>query len=209
MVTFFYEMVLMIEMAHKKKYTDQEIVSMLKSSSKRVEDEALMFLYNQHYRTIQKYVKANSGSDADVDDLFQDAVFIFYEQIRKNTFTLNCGIGTYLFSIGKNLWIKKLRKRGRMVALSEAEKLHTTVENSLDQLIKDEQIQQIANYLDRMGSGCKEILKYYYYDRLKMKEITRIMNFKNEQVAKNKKSRCMRKLKTLLIKQKNLKDISF
>ena len=44
-------------------------------------------------------------------------------------------------------------------------------------------------------------LIHFYYDRLRVKEIVERMGFSNEQVAKNTKSKCMKKLRELVEKE--------
>jgi len=61
--------------------------------------------------------------------------------------------------------------------------------------------------LESLGGNCKRILVLYYFDRLKMKEIAEVMNFANDQVAKNKKSSCLKKLKAKISESPRLKDI--
>ena len=61
--------------------------------------------------------------------------------------------------------------------------------------------------LESLGKDCKRVLVLYYYERLKMKEIAGIMNFANDQVAKNKKSSCLKKLKSIVSESPRMKDI--
>jgi len=51
-----------------------------------------------------------------------------------------------------------------------------------------------------LKGDCQRVLKMYYYERLRMSEIARKMGYLNDQVAKNKKSSCLRKLKHHVLK---------
>jgi len=48
-----------------------------------------------------------------------------------------------------------------------------------------------------MNCACKKILILFYYENRSMKEIAEIMNLANDKVAKNKKNRCLNKLRSL------------
>ena len=49
-----------------------------------------------------------------------------------------------------------------------------------------------------LGEKCRQILSHYYYDKRSMREIAQLMGLANEQVAKNKKSLCLKKLKEMI-----------
>lgn len=54
--------------------------------------------------------------------------------------------------------------------------------------------QKIVNsMINEADDICNQILRLYYWERLRMEEIARRMNYKSEQVAKNKKNSCLRR----------------
>lgn len=55
-----------------------------------------------------------------------------------------------------------------------------------------------------IGDTCRNILKGFYYEDLSMKELLTRFNYENEQVLRNKKSICMKKIKDVLHQNKNL-----
>ncbi len=105
----------------------------------------------------------------------------------------------------------KLRRKKREVKLDDSFQLLPGMEESqLEVLIGSERQELVAQLLDRLGDGCKQILHYFYFERLKMKEISKQMNLSSEQVAKNKKSNCLKNLRKLVLEspifQKSLKS---
>ena len=60
--------------------------------------------------------------------------------------------------------------------------------------------------LDLIDQKCRQVLIDYYYHRLSMKEIMRKMEFKNEQIAKNKRYRCKEKLDGIIADKPGLKS---
>lgn len=190
-------------------YSDEQILANIKSDSQRANDKALSIIYEAHYDLIANFIKKNSGSESDAADLFQDAIIVFYNQVKKKDFELSCAISTYLFSVSRNLWLKRLRTNRKMNTLSINEELVTIAvdESHLQTLIVSEEKKLIADILRRMGEECRKVILYFYFDRFKMKKIAQIMGLSNEQVAKNKKSRCMKRLVALVNENNSLKEI--
>jgi len=54
--------------------------------------------------------------------------------------------------------------------------------------------------LNELGNPCKQLLESYYYLGLKMKAIASKLGYKNADVAKNLKGRCLKKLKKRMSK---------
>lgn len=64
----------------------------------------------------------------------------------------------------------------------------------------------ILNLMNKLGDTCKKILTAFYYDNKSMKEILEILHYENEQVVRNKKSKCLKALEQLLAENPQLTD---
>jgi RNA polymerase sigma factor (sigma-70 family) len=189
-----------------KNWSDEEIIFCLRDESVKRE-LALKQLYTEVFPTIKSYIQKNNGSEEDAADIFQDAMIVFYEKVRLSEFQLSSSIRTYLYSVCKHLWLNKLRAQKNIISLSN-ENNFSTVEPLMSAVMNSrERNDYLMNLLNALGNDCKKILILYYYDRLKMKKIAELMNFANDQVAKNKKSSCMKKLKSIISTSPRLKDI--
>ena len=177
---------------------DEEIIKRISSPDQRENDKAFKSIYENHYSVIEKFILANSGKLTDAEDIFQDALVVIFHQIKSQSLKLTCSLQTYIYSICRNLWLKKLRKNNRMTQLSDTITQHISVkENALETLVDEEQGQLIGQMLSQIGKDCKAVLMFFYFEKLKMVEIAQRMDLANEQVAKNKKSICLKKLKSL------------
>jgi len=185
---------------------DKELLNLLKSSKQQDNDKGFRYMYKEYLGMIQSVVMYNKGDAQDAEDIFQDALIVLYNQAKKNDFELRCTIKTYLYSICRNLWLKKLRKSSKMVELTETVTQFVTVDESqLKTLEVTEEKEIVAKYLRQLSEGCQEILRYFYFERKKMSEIALLMGLANDQGAKNKKSMCMKKLRTLMKDSKHFK----
>lgn len=187
-------------------YTDTQLLTDLRSSDKVIQDRALVWLYKELYPVILKMIQKNSGSEEEAADIFQDAIVVFYEKVRKNDFALSCTIKTYLYSVSKNIWYNNLKIKKRHINLDDDIAEVPIDQNSLHVILENERDQILLKMVSRLGENCRRILKLYYYDRLRMKEIAVKMKFANDNVAKNKKSKCLKKLKELVNQFPELKN---
>jgi RNA polymerase sigma factor (sigma-70 family) len=78
------------------------------------EKTAIESVYKENYALIQHFVVSNNGSEDDARDIFQEAMMVLYEKSRQEDFELTCQIRTYLYSVCRRLWLKKLQHNRRI-----------------------------------------------------------------------------------------------
>jgi RNA polymerase sigma factor (sigma-70 family) len=191
-----------------KNWSDEKIIFCLQEDGVK-RDQALKQLYKQIFPIIKSFIHKNNGSEDDAADIFQDAIIVFYEKVRLNQFQLNSSIRTFLYSVCKHLWLNKLRAQKKVFSLEEESESMTIDDDTLSIIGTNEKNEYLIQLLSAIGEDCKKVLIYYYFDRLKMKQIADRMNFANEQVAKNKKSSCLKKLKSMISKSPHIRDILY
>jgi DNA-directed RNA polymerase specialized sigma24 family protein len=76
-------------------------------------------IYRENYSAIQSFVLNNNGSVDDARDIFQEAMVVLFEKSKLDTFSLNCQLKTFIYSICRRLWLKRLQQMGNSVALIE------------------------------------------------------------------------------------------
>ena len=189
-----------------KNWSDEEIILNLQGG-KTKRDLALKQLYEKLYPYIRSYIIKNNGSNEDAADIFQDGIIVFYEKVRLDQFQLTSSIRTYLYSVCKHLWLNKLRANKKVSSLANESDTLTVDPIGLTIIGSAERSEYLDQLLDVIGADCKKILIHFYFDRLKMKEIADLMNFATPQVAKNKKSNCLKKLKSIVSNSPKLKDL--
>ncbi len=186
--------------------SQETVLSNLRSTKGGLRERTLKELYQAHYPVIVDMVVKNSGKKEDAADIFQDALIVLYEKVRKNELVLNCTIRTYLYSVARNLWFNRIRKLQRETALEDQAKTIPIEPEALTILESSEQTNLVMNLLNQLGESCQQVIRYYYYEQLKMKEIAKKMGFANDQIAKNKKSTCLKKLRNLVAQTKSLAE---
>lgn len=181
--------------------SDADILKMLKSVERKDRNEAFEYLYDNIYASIANYIAKNSGNASDAKDMFQESLIVFYENALAENFELTGSIKNYLHAVCRNLWLKRLRKSGRMIHVEDIEVAGTPATVSIETDILDK-YPDAGSLLRKMGESCRQILTLFYFNRMNMKQIAEALNLSNEGVAKNKKARCMQKLKEIARKKK-------
>lgn len=190
----------------KESFTDTELVKNLvqyKSS-----DAAIRFLYQEYFDFLSRYIVTNSGNEQDAEDIFQEVIIAFINLVRAGKFRGESTIKTFLFALNKNIWLNELKRRGRAVAREERyEKQNEQQALAADLSMEMRQSKaELMKVIDELGENCKKILLLFYYENRSMKEIVSYLPYENEQVVRNKKSKCLKKLEQLVTGNKNLYD---
>ena len=89
----------------------------------------------------------------------------------------------------------------------EAAKSDTQSKGQLVTLMEEERQDQIREIIGLLGFDCKYILIESIYHNRPMKEIALEGNFSNEQIVRNKKYKCLKKLRELMVARPGLLKI--
>ncbi len=161
-------------------------------------------IYKQQFPVISGWLIKNGGSPDDAADLFQEAIVVLFGKVQNADFTLTCAIGTYLFSISKHLWYKKLQQQQK-----EPTRLYDNTESDEDGLgiAYDEDVNvhhereahfdQLNNALDQIGEPCRSLLQAFYHKDKSMQEIAADFGYTNPENAKTQKYKCLTRLRKL------------
>lgn len=168
----------------------------LKSIKTGEHNKALSYLYETTLKKVRQYIMKNKGSKDDANDIFQDSVIIFFNQVRSNKFDEKYDIDAFIFSVSRNLWIDKIRRDSKMVNYEFPDQFQNESDNKnhLDDLITKEKSSAMHAVFSKLDEKCKKILSYVIYDKLSMKQICEKMGYSSEDVAKTNHYRCKQAL---------------
>jgi RNA polymerase sigma factor (sigma-70 family) len=130
-----------------------------------------------------------------------------YEKVQTDSFSLTCQIKTYLFSICKHLWLKRLQQMGRYSTPLSTEEESVSVEMDTDESAKKDAAFAIMDRaLNSLGEPCKSLLEGYYLNKKDMQALATEFGYTNSDNAKNQKYKCLMRLKKLFFAQYNIGD---
>ena len=166
------------------------------------EREAIELVYKENYGLIQHFVVYNNGTEDDARDIFQEAMMVLYEKSKQPDFELTCQIKTYLYSVCRRLWLKKLQHERRIEMQIENFDNIVPVEEDLEdheKLTKQYLIMRTA--MGKIGEPCKSLIEAFYVHHKNMQEIAGFFGYTNADNAKNQKYKCLVRLKKLFFAQ--------
>ena len=180
--------------------TDQEL-AVLKAIGNN-EKAAIEAVYKENFSLIQHFVVSNNGSEDDALDVFQEAMMVLYEKSRNPEFELTCQIKTYLYSVSRRLWLKKLQQSRRIESQVENFDRIVPVEEDLEEHEKlNQQYLIMRTAMGKIGEPCKSLIEAFYVHRKNMHEIAGYFGYTNADNAKNQKYKCLVRLKKLFFAQ--------
>lgn len=162
-------------------------------------------IYKENFAMVQAFIINNNGTYDDARDIFQEAVITLYEKAKSDSFVLTCQIKTYIYSVCRRLWLKRLQQMGRYVMQTEG--LEETVSVEEDVEIHEKRNAEFAimeRALGSLGEPCKSLLEAYYLQKKGMTEIASEFGYTNADNAKNQKYKCLMRLKKLFFTQYNI-----
>lgn len=164
--------------------------------------QATETIYREHYNLVQTLVINNNGTIDDARDIFQEAVLVLYEKAQHPDFELNCQIGTYLYSVARRLWLKRLQQLQKFVPEMETRMESVPVEEDLDHHDrKNQEFLLMEKAMQNLGEPCRSLLEAYYLQKKNMAEIAAGFGYTNADNAKNQKYKCLARLKKLFFAQ--------
>lgn len=161
---------------------------------KKEESASFGLLYELYFPTIANYIKQNSGNDQDAEDIFQETIIVLLNKVRQPEFVLTASLKTYLFSISKNLWLKRLRDHKHAVIVTDD---HTLLE--IQHLIPEQEenanTEKVVTWLQKITTHCQRILKAIFYLNEPMDKLMIKMGWKNKHTATNQKYKCIEQIR--------------
>lgn len=182
-------------MKHTAKEVGQdELFHRLKAGDERV----VLSLYEQYRSSFLSWSQKRYGiSEEDAADCFQDAVIALWNNVMDGKLEdLQSSLKTYLFSIGKNYVLTKIRKDTREPVWTEEleEMKRSDLPDPEALYLGNERVRVVADLVETLSEPCKSILRYYYYKRFSMEAIAETMQYKNADTVKSQKLRCVKEL---------------
>ena len=193
-------------MTHQDYSTEPELLSQLQQSSLNA---PVTKLYQFYFEPVTHWLQSQGAGEQDAADIFQETVLVLIEQVRQNKFRGESKLNTYLTGIARNLWLNEQRSRLRRNNREElfAGAMDTATEPDAQQRIYNrENRQKLLKLFEEIGNVCKSILTGYYFEKRSIKELLLVTNYENEQVLRNKKSKCMKHLKDLILNNRELTE---
>jgi RNA polymerase sigma factor (sigma-70 family) len=165
-------------------------------------------IYKLFYNMVQSLILNNNGSADDARDIFQETVIVLYEKAKSGSFELNCQLKTYVYSVSRRLWLKKLQQQQKFIpninGLDETVPVEEEVE-SHNQL--NSEFQMMEKALLHLGEPCRSLIEAFYLQKKSMTDIAGHFGYTNADNAKNQKYKCLMRLRKLFFAEFKNNDV--
>ena len=176
------------------RYTDAALIEGLRQQK----NKCVEVLYKELYPVARSIVEKNSGSQEEVKDVLQDGLTILFMRATNPTFTLRCSLKTFFYAICKNIWLKRLERKSRLLFQSYSEVHEAQAEyTNEDNETEEENLERVRLYQIHffgLSNDCQKLLTLFC-NKTSLKEIANIMGFKTEKYAKTRKFMCKNQLR--------------
>ncbi len=161
---------------------------------RREERVAFEFLYRYHFPPVLRFVLTNSGTRADAEDLFQEALLVLIDKARQPHFELTASVKTFLYAISRNLWLKRLRDQARSLPGADFW-LEPGV--APDGEAEESPAERVSAWILRISPTCQRLLHDLYWLNQTLEGLRRRVGYKNKHTASSMKNKCLEKIRAV------------
>lgn len=166
------------------------------------EADAIESIYRDNFGIIQSFILKNNGTHDDARDVFQEAMIILFGKARSGSFVLNCQLQTFLYSVCRRLWLKRLHKMNFIAQASDTLSETVSVEEDIElHEKKDNDFMLMEAAMKKLGEPCKSLIEAFYMAKKTMPEIAEAFGYTNADNAKTQKYKCLVRLKKIFFAQ--------
>jgi RNA polymerase sigma-70 factor (ECF subfamily) len=166
-------------------------------------------LYSAHCGAFVKWAQQHYAvREEEARDAFQEAVIVLYRKAQGGDLSnVNCSLRTYLFAVGRNQLLTRLRVLRKQEDLHEEflgipdEALAT---NAMERQEKEATAELVRQRLAEMKPDDRRVLELYYLEGKDMDAVAEALGLKNRNVAKKKKHFALQRLIALVRSAKML-----
>lgn len=174
-----------------------------------IERDFNSFFVRERKRTLALLQSRYNLSEETAEDVYQDSCIALFQNIKNGKLvSLSSSLSTYFTQICINQSLKKIRDEKTFDSLDNGKYDITKVNELLgNEGFNVEQQQAMEDIINHLPPPCNVILWGYYYDNLSLAEIVNVIDFKNTDSVKAKKTQCIKKMKDRFSTQ--IKDIFY
>ncbi|MEY4111311.1 MAG: hypothetical protein RLZZ46_1667 [Bacteroidota bacterium] len=178
---------------------EEELLEALKGGN----ESAFRHLYKSHFGSVCHFILSNNGSEADAQDVFQEAMVVFCEKLKQEDFVLSCKAGTYLYSVSRHMWLKRIRKATLITGKINNPAEFIEIPDDPGEEMIEEGLKKMEDALAMLGEPCRSLIEDFYINNLSMNQITEKFGYTNADNTKTQKYKCMVRLKKIFFRTSN------
>lgn len=182
-------------MGEKKIHEDQKYIDGLLKNNSFI----IQAIYDKFVPKVINYIKQNSGSADEAQDVIQETLVTIYNQASQKKLQLTCPFDAYFFLLCKRKWLNELKKSSNKEVTINEEVLSKddgTHELAFETSVFGEKQALFSEMFNNLGKACKDLLTATFKIK-SMEEVAKSLGV-TYAYARKKKSLCIGKLTELV-----------
>ena len=193
-------------MIEKKLHPDQIYIDGLVQNNSAV----IQSIYKKFVPKVKNYIRTNSGSDDEAQDVIQEVLIALYNQAKTKGVELTCPFDAYFFLLCKRRWLNELKKSSNkeVTLMDENVSIDESVQEMTFQTEAFDEKQSLFDEMfQKLGEKCQEVLKLSFVTKT-MEEVAEKLNVTYGYVRK-KKSLCIGQLTEMIQQSNRYKSLNY
>ncbi|MFT4154764.1 RNA polymerase sigma factor [Parafilimonas sp.] len=168
------------------------------------DSKAAETIYKDNFNMVLAFIINNNGTYDEARDIFQEAMITLYQKAKSESFVLTSQIKTYIYSVSRRLWLKRLQQLGKTAnGIENFESIQVDDDIEIHER-REAELGIMDRALNSLGEPCKSLLEAFYIEKKSMDQIASLFGYTNADNAKNQKYKCLMRLKKLFFSQYNI-----
>jgi DNA-directed RNA polymerase specialized sigma24 family protein len=169
-------------------------------STAEMREAFFIALYKKAFPAVARYVARMGGSLEEAQDIFQDALVIYYERVTSVHAETILNEKAFVLGISQRLWLQHYKAGSKSQPLDGLEIA----------AVPDEEpaTGKLLRYLETAGKKCMELLKAYYYDNASAGDVSTLFGYGSIHSVTVAKYKCLEKVRET-VKQNSLSYADF
>lgn len=170
----------------------QEIIQEIKNGNLQYLDQIYLDVKPSFLSFVKKNFQGISHQEA--EDVYQDSIIDLYKNIQRGLLIeIEISFSAYVIHIGKMKLIKLVEDKQKK-QLTNIDDVPDIKAENIDN-IEWHKVEKLVSFIfGNIDEGCKAILERYYFKNMSMEEIAQELGYKNADVVKSKKNRCINRV---------------
>lgn len=162
---------------------EAQLIEKLKENN----NQAFKLLY-KYYPRIKSYLVGFGATKQEVEDVYHEALFILINKLKDPEFKLTSSVNTFLFGICKHKYISLNRDKKKDLNVNFDSNESQDLEAAI---LENQKFERAQSAFQKLEESCRKLLKAFYVDGKRMKQIASEFGFSSDKVAKTQKYRCL------------------
>ena len=169
-----------------------EIIEEIRNGNLQYLDQIYLEVKPTFFSFVKKNFQGITTQEA--EDVYQDTIIALYKNIQRGVLTeIEISFSAYVIHIGKMKLIKLVEDKQRVRSTNIDDVPDIMYENIGN--VEWHKVEKMVSFIfGNIDEGCKAILERYYFKNMSMDEIAKDLGYKNADVVKSKKNRCINRV---------------